>query len=169
MAATRLLEWLFAFYFLTHIPITLCVDLQGLLPGLYPEVLTQWFKWYTASAKDSLMANPPAWFRSFVYCEAFFQFPFFFVATYAFFKGSCKWIRTPAIIYSTHVVTSLVPILAHVLFADFSKSKHPSPKLLQERLYLSAIYLPYLLIPLLLLCTMLLSPQYNQIEKKKKK
>lgn len=83
--------------------------------------------------------------------------------------GSCKWIRTPAIIYATHVVTSLIPILAHILFADFSKSKYPAPDTLQERLTLSAIYFPYLLIPLLLLITMLISPRYNQIEKKKKK
>ncbi|KAJ6657903.1 hypothetical protein lerEdw1_001823 [Lerista edwardsae] len=169
MAVTRLLEWVFAFYFLTHIPITLLIDLQGLVPGLHPESVKQLLKLYTTGSKDSLMADPPVWYKSFMYCEAFLQFPFFFVATYAFFKGGCRWVRTPAIIYATHVMTSLIPILAHILFADFSKSKYPAPETLQERLTLSAIYFPYLLIPLLLLITMLTSPRYNQIEKKKKK
>ncbi|XP_042298434.1 sigma intracellular receptor 2 [Sceloporus undulatus] len=169
MAATRLLELLFAFYFFTHIPITLFIDLQALLPGFYPKELTEWSAWYTSAFKDPMMADPPVWFRSFIYSEAFFQLPFFPVAAYAFWKGNCKWIRTPAIIYATHVATTLLPILAHILFSDFSKSQHPGPQTHHERLTLVAIYIPYLLIPLLILVSMLLSPSYNQVEKRKKK
>uniref|UniRef100_A0A8B9T7E7 Transmembrane protein 97 n=1 Tax=Anas platyrhynchos TaxID=8839 RepID=A0A8B9T7E7_ANAPL len=84
-------------------------------------------------------------------------------------QRGCKWIRTPAIIYSTHVATSLVAILAHILFHDFSKSEHLGPRTQQERLILLSIYIPYLLIPLLILFTMLYSPQYNQVEKRKRK
>ncbi|XP_053130779.1 sigma intracellular receptor 2 isoform X2 [Hemicordylus capensis] len=130
--------------------------------------LTEVLKWYTAEFKDPLMLDPPAWFFAFLCCEAVFQLPFFFVATYAFFKGSCKWIRTPAIIYATHVVTSFVVIVPHILFSDFSKSKHAGPETLRHRLTLLSIYAPYLLIPLLVLFTMLLSPVYNQVEKRKK-
>ncbi|KAF7244362.1 Sigma intracellular receptor 2 [Varanus komodoensis] len=169
MAGGRLLDGLFALYFLTHIPVTLLVDLQALRPGAHPRALTEWLTWYTNAFKDPLMADPPAWFRSFIYCEVFLQLPFFPVAAYAFWKGNCQWIRTPAIIYATHVATTLLPILSHFLFTDFSKSKHPGPETLHERLTLSAIYLPYLLIPLLMLSSMLLNPLYNKVEKRKKK
>ncbi|CAM4669015.1 sigma intracellular receptor 2 [Caretta caretta] len=169
-AVTGLLEWVFALYFLTHIPITLLIDLQALVPGagIHPQSLTELLKWYAVTFKDPMMLEPPAWFKSFVYCEAFLQMPFFPIAAYAFLKGGCKWIRTPAIIYSSHVATTVFPILAHILFHDFSTSKHQGPETQQERLALLAIYVPYLLIPVLILFTMLYSPQYKQVEKRKK-
>ncbi|XP_067328155.1 sigma intracellular receptor 2-like [Anolis sagrei] len=169
MAATRFLEWLFFFYFFTHIPITLLLDLQSLLPGFYPHQLTDVFTSYTAAFKDPLMADPPPWFKAFIYLEAFFHLPFFSIAVYAFWKGNCRWIRTPAIIYASHVVTVVTAILSHFLFGDFSKSHPPGPETLYERLTLASIYFQYMLVSLLLLFTMLLSPSYNQVEKRKKK
>ena len=43
--------------------------------------------WYCRKFKDSMMVDPPAWFKTFIYCEFLFQFPFFFAASYAFIKG----------------------------------------------------------------------------------
>lgn len=41
MNGIRLLENLFAFYFISHIPITLFIDLQTVLPGyFYPEAVS---------------------------------------------------------------------------------------------------------------------------------
>ncbi|NXA21302.1 SGMR2 protein, partial [Ibidorhyncha struthersii] len=131
--------------------------------------LTELLQWYAASFKDPMMLQPPEWFKAFIYCEAFLQMPFFPVAVYAFFKGGCKWIRTPAIIYSTHVATTLFAILAHILFHDFSKSEHLGPQTQRERLTLLSVYAPYLLIPLLILFTMLFHPHYNHVEKRKRK
>ncbi|NXS38922.1 SGMR2 protein, partial [Balaeniceps rex] len=131
--------------------------------------LTELLQWYAATFKDPMMLQPPAWFKAFIYCEAFLQMPFFPVAAYAFLKGGCKWIRTPAIIYSTHVATTLFAILAHILFHDFSKSEHVGPQTQHERLILLSIYMPYLLIPLLILFTMLYNPHYNHVEKRKRK
>ncbi|KAI6074465.1 Transmembrane protein 97 [Aix galericulata] len=167
----RCAERLFALYFVSHVPISLLIDLQPLLPAahLYPRSLTELLEWYAVTFRDPMMMQPPEWFKAFMYCEAFLQMPFFPIAAYAFIKGGCKWIRTPAIIYSTHVATSLVAILAHILFHDFSKSEHLGPRTQQERLILLSIYIPYLLIPLLILFTMLYSPQYNQVEKRKRK
>ena len=45
-------------------------------------------EWYCEEFKDALMAEPPVWFKSFVACELTMQFPFFFVACYAFWKGN---------------------------------------------------------------------------------
>ncbi|NXJ76488.1 SGMR2 protein, partial [Trogon melanurus] len=169
-AAPRWRERLFALYFLSHIPVTLLVDLQALLPhGLFPHGLTELLQWYGATFRDPMMLQPPEWFKAFIYCEAFLQMPFFPIAAYAFLKGGCRWIRTPAIIYSTHVATTLFAILAHILFHDFSKSEHLGPQTQRERLILLSVYLPYLLIPLLILFTMLCNPHYNHVEKRKRK
>ncbi|NXY51828.1 SGMR2 protein, partial [Ceuthmochares aereus] len=131
--------------------------------------LTELLQGYAAAFRDPMMLQPPEWFKAFIYCEAFLQMPFFPIAAYAFLKGGCKWIRTPAIIYSTHVATTLVPILAHILFHDFSKSEDLGPQTLRERLALLSIYVPYLLIPLLILYTMLCHPHYSHVEKRKRK
>ncbi|NWS60372.1 SGMR2 protein, partial [Chunga burmeisteri] len=131
--------------------------------------LSELLQWYATTFRDPMMLQPPEWFKAFIYCEAFLQMPFFPVAVYAFLKGGCKWIRTPAIIYSTHVATTLFAILAHILFHDFSKSEHLGPQTQRERLILLSVYVPYLLIPLLILFTMLYNPHYNQVEKRKRK
>ncbi|XP_010115703.1 PREDICTED: transmembrane protein 97 [Chlamydotis macqueenii] len=131
--------------------------------------LSELLQWYAATFRDPMMLQPPEWFKAFIYCEAFFQLPFFPVGAYAFLKGGCKWIRTPAIIYSTHVATTLLPILAHILFHDFSSSEHLGPQTQHERLVLLSIYVLYLLIPLLILFTMLYNPHYNHVEKRKRK
>ncbi|NWY34088.1 SGMR2 protein, partial [Pheucticus melanocephalus] len=158
-AAPRWRERLFALYFISHIPITALIDLQPLLPaGIAPRAVS--------GAGGRAGAQ---WFKAFIYCEAFLQLPFFPIAAYAFLKGGCRWIRTPAIIYSTHVATTLFAILAHILFHDFSKVEHAGPQTLRERLALLSIYLPYLLIPLLLLFTMLCNPHYKHVEKRKRK
>ncbi|XP_063153311.1 sigma intracellular receptor 2-like [Candoia aspera] len=169
MAAARVLEWIFVFYFLAHIPITLLFDMQHLLPGVYPPALSKTLTWYITTFKDPLMASPAPWFQLFLYLEAFPQLFFFPVAAYAFWKGNCKWIRTPVVIYTTHVATAVTACLAQILFADSSNAQVPSPQTLRERLTLSAVYAPYLAIPLLMLLFVLFSPAYNQVEKRKKK
>uniref|UniRef100_A0A2R9BDB0 EXPERA domain-containing protein n=1 Tax=Pan paniscus TaxID=9597 RepID=A0A2R9BDB0_PANPA len=170
-ATRRCVEWLLGLYFLSHIPITLFVDLQAVLPReLYPVEFRNLLKWYAKEFKDPLLQEPPAWFKSFLFCELVFQLPFFPIATYAFLKGSCKWIRTPAIIYSVHTMTTLIPILSTFLFEDFSKAsgfKGQRPETLHERLTLVSVYAPYLLIPFVLLIFMLRSP-YKYEEKRKK-
>ncbi|XP_045629313.1 sigma intracellular receptor 2 [Ursus americanus] len=169
----RGLEWLLGLYFLSHIPITLLLDLQAVLPReLYPVELTDLRQWYTREFKDPLLQDPPTWFKSFLFCELVFQLPFFPIATYAFLRGGRRWIRTPAIIYSVHTMTTLIPILSMFLFDDFSKAsgfKGQGPKTLRERLALISVYAPYLLIPLMLLLFMLRSPYYKHEEKRKKK
>ncbi|KAM5274836.1 sigma intracellular receptor 2 [Ctenodactylus gundi] len=173
VGARRCLEWLLGFYFLSHIPITLFLDLQGVFPSeLYPVEFRNLLTWYSKEFKDPLLQDPPAWFKSFLFCELVFQLPFFPFATYAFFKGYCKWIRTPAIIYSVHTVTTLIPILFTFLFEEFSNAsgfKGQGPETFHERLTLISIYAPYLLIPLILLLFMLRSPYYKHEDKRKKK
>uniref|UniRef100_A0A9L0JV05 Sigma intracellular receptor 2 n=1 Tax=Equus asinus TaxID=9793 RepID=A0A9L0JV05_EQUAS len=173
LGVRRGLEWLLGLYFLSHVPITLFLDLQALLPReLYPLELRNLMEWYAKEFKDPLLQDPPMWFKSFLFCELVFQLPFFPFAAYAFFKGGCKWIRIPAIIYSVHTMTTLIPILSTFLFEDFSKAsgfKAQGPKTFHERLTLLSVYAPYFLIPLMILLFMLWSPHYKYEEKRKKK
>ncbi|XP_004593957.2 sigma intracellular receptor 2 [Ochotona princeps] len=167
-AVRRFLECLLGLYFVAHIPITLCLDLQMVLPReLFAVELRNLLQWYAREFKDPLLQDPPEWFKSFVFCELVFQLPFFPFAAYAFFKGSCKWVRTPAIIYSAHTVTTVIPILATLLFDDFPKGQGPGT--FSEKLILISVYLPYLLIPLVLLLFMLRNPYYKSEEKRKKR
>ncbi|XP_063147172.1 uncharacterized protein LOC134488640 [Candoia aspera] len=169
MAAARVLEWIFVLFFLTHVPITLFVDVPLLLPGVYPPALSRFLTWYTTTVKDPLMGHPGPWFKSFLCMESIAPLFFFPVAAYAFWKGNCKWIRTPVVIYTMHVATAATACLAQILFAGFSNAQVPSPQTPWERLTLSAVDAPYLAIPLLMLLFVLFSPAYNQVEKRKKK
>lgn len=90
------------------------------------------------------MAIVPVWFASFGVCEVFVQLPFFFMALYAFIAGK-NWIRIPAIIYASHVMTTLVPIMAAFLFDKEYLNHNPT---------LLATYAVYFVIPLLLLLNM---------------
>uniref|UniRef100_A0A672Y993 EXPERA domain-containing protein n=1 Tax=Sphaeramia orbicularis TaxID=375764 RepID=A0A672Y993_9TELE len=65
-------------YFASHIPITLCIDLQALLPAqVYPQWLKDLVQWYAGAFRDPMVVAPPAWFGSFIVCEALLQLPFF--------------------------------------------------------------------------------------------
>lgn len=44
-------------------------------------------RWYAEEFKDPMVLDPPEWFKSFIFCEALLQTPFFPIAAYAFLKG----------------------------------------------------------------------------------
>lgn len=126
-------------YFITHIPATLFVDMQFLFPTVYPQVLKDFVTdQYLIKFGDFLFANPPIWAKSLLAFEML-QLPFFVVAIYALlFKKN--WIRIPAIVYGSHVVTAMTLILSEFYFSERISSS--------QRMFLFAIYLPYLIIPL---------------------
>ena len=99
------LRYTFLVYFVTHIPISLVLDFQGVLGEFYPASLRDLYKWYVGTFSDPLMAAPPVWLKAFIAAELLLQFPFFFAASYSLlFKKN--WIRVPGIIYGTHVATT---------------------------------------------------------------
>ncbi|GFO48017.1 transmembrane protein 97 [Plakobranchus ocellatus] len=170
--ARRFLDLLFFFYFFTHIPIALLFDAQSVFPAhFFPKQLTSIREWYCHEYRDAMMADPPPWFQSLVMCELFLQFPFFFIASYGFFKGArtCKWLRWPCLVYGTHVATTLIPIIANVFLQDFSSSKVPGPRNLNERLRLISFYTPYFVIPVILVLDSLFSPVYTETRKQESK
>ncbi|KAH3883521.1 sigma intracellular receptor 2-like [Dreissena polymorpha] len=168
----RWIDLAFLFYFGTHIPIALFFDSQAVFPKwLYPTPFVQAVDWYTKTFGDTMMAERPAWFQSFCACEMLLQFPFFFLAVYAYWKGISKhrWIRIPIIIYSSHVVTSLVSIFFHIFLHDFSQGAFRGPSTLQERTVLACFYFPYFIFPLMLLFDACFSSVYINGNSSKKR
>jgi len=47
---------------------------------------------YSENFKDPLVRDPPPWYMSFTICECILQFPFFFVAVYALWKGRYNYL-----------------------------------------------------------------------------
>ena len=155
-----LLRIVFLVYFITHIPITIFVDLQILFGEHYPEPLQQLFAWYIRTYNDQLLVLKPAWLQSFIWAELFAQLPFFFVATYGLlFKRN--WIRIPSIIYGAHVATTVWAILAEFYTIQTISA--------EEKFALLGFYAPYLVIPLLLTFYMAVTPQpFGDHQKKTK-
>ncbi|PAA61451.1 hypothetical protein BOX15_Mlig015329g1 [Macrostomum lignano] len=116
---------------------------------------------YGRVIKDSMVLKPPAWYKSLCVCEITFQAPLIFLCTYAFVLGGRRWIRIPAIIYGTHVATTLIPILAHIGYHDFTGETPQGPETLDDRLKVAGIYLPWFVWPALLVWRMCVSPFYS--------
>lgn len=146
----EVLRWIFLLYFITHIPITLCVDLQVIFGHLYPKALTDVNDWYLATYHDMIIARKPLWLQSFIWAECLFQMPFFFVATYGLWKRK-NWIRIPSIIYGSHVATTVWAILAEILLGNDNT--------VQEKATLFGFYAPYFVVPALLVIVMAWSPE----------
>jgi hypothetical protein len=111
-------RWLLLAFFVTHIPITIVLDSQVVFPQeLYPQFAQDLFTFYTDNFPDFLFKNCRTLYpyvRWIGACEVFFQLPFFFFAVYALWNKR-EWIRTPAIIYCTHVPTTVIPAVADFL------------------------------------------------------
>lgn len=84
------------------------------------------------------MMYPPVWLKSFIIAELLLQFPFFLVAIYGLIHKK-NWIRIPSIMYGTHVATTVLPIIAEILFSTLLS--------LEQKLILFGFYFPYFAIP----------------------
>uniref|UniRef100_A0A7R9VI65 EXPERA domain-containing protein n=1 Tax=Chlamydomonas euryale TaxID=1486919 RepID=A0A7R9VI65_9CHLO len=124
------------FYFILHIPTTVLVDSQSVIPQEYfPPFLIEMLQWHIKTNGDFLVDTNPPWFVALVCGEVFLQLPFFFVATYAYIAKK-NWIRIPALIYGVHTATTMIPIFGEILTVG--------------NYQLAGIYAPYLVVPLLL-------------------
>ena len=162
--AFELASWAF---FASHVPITLLVDGQAVLPrALFAWGPRRALEWFLEWSRDPLMrvataspASPAtAWFRAIVCAELALQVPFFAVALAALTGtfderaappgrglSSPAWLRTAAVAYGAHVATTMIPILAQIaLFEERNFTE-------RHRVALVAVYLPYLIMPLLVL------------------
>jgi hypothetical protein len=58
----KFLRWIFLVYFITHIPITIFIDLQGAFGQFYPAFLRNLVLWYVREFGDFLMGSSPPWY-----------------------------------------------------------------------------------------------------------
>jgi hypothetical protein len=142
----------FLCFFISHIPITICIDGQGLFSQYYPQVLRDLVAWYCDVFGDVLMRYPdsPPWFQALVCAELVLQLPFFFAAVQMIRQTENhpsdeypSWFRTACLIYGSHVTTTLVPIIA-----TFWASTNMTTL---QICMTTAVYSPYWMVPLALL------------------
>ncbi|KAJ1647318.1 Transmembrane protein 97 [Coemansia erecta] len=163
------LDLIFFGYFVSHIPITLLVDVVPLLPlGLTPRLMLALNAFLTEQLSDPFMVinatrSGMTWFRSLLASEMLLQLPFFFYAAHALWNG-CPTRHAPLLVYGAHVSTTMIPILATLALGDIDRS-------FSQRLVLAGLYLPYLLIPLAITavsfcaCLRALSPAYSKVKR----
>jgi len=114
---------------------------------MIPRSLFKLKSWYALTFKDKLLTPPYDLFlQSFVTCELFFQLPFFIYAVYILLLNKEENInqnlfKNCCLVYGSHTVTTLIPILASILFEKEDSN-------LDEKAILLGFYLPYLVFPL---------------------
>ncbi|CAE6474849.1 unnamed protein product [Rhizoctonia solani] len=161
----RPLDLLYLAYFAIHIPPTVLMDLQAVLPrDLFPSVLQQLPQFYLNMSGDPLIAGAMGlhgvttqftWFYTFLVIEELFQLPLFILGIYLLRQNSPY---TPILltVYGSHVTTTMAPVLATLLATpraipgvvqkvnDFSSLNSS-----QLSMLLSS-YIPFLIIPLVM-------------------
>jgi hypothetical protein len=142
-------------YLGSHIPITILIDAQSVLPtSFYPQAVRDTLAWYVSWSHDVLMdptpgaGGMPPWFTAITLAEVLLQLPFFFFALLAWRSRSSDLLpglltlRTATMAYGAHVATTLIPI-----FGVF----HSDARCADTKWILTAIYMPYFVVPLLML------------------
>lgn len=115
----ELFRWLLIVFFATHIPITIVVDSQVVFPRhLYPHWAKALFDFHLESNMDFLFRDCRTLYpyvRWIGACEVFLQLPFFFYAILMLWKKS-NAIRVPAIVYCSHVITTVRGVFFFLAF-----------------------------------------------------
>ncbi|GBF96209.1 hypothetical protein Rsub_08754 [Raphidocelis subcapitata] len=159
----RPLHLLAVLWFIIHIPTTLLIDIQSILPPEmakdFPQFAKDLLQWHIKNNGDHLVRDNPVWFVTFVWCEVCLQLPFFFLAIYAYTFGR-SWIRIPAIMYGVHAATTVLPMLAE--FHHGGGAANP------QKGALLAMYGAYAAVPMLLALDMAVSRVPFPAAKKKK-
>ncbi|XP_041378961.1 sigma intracellular receptor 2-like [Gigantopelta aegis] len=167
----RVVDVVLSGYFVWQVVSTILFDTQCLLPAwIYPKPLQNLYHWYLNGHRDPFLGATPSfpWYMSTCVVEFTLQIPFFVVAAYAYYKGAanCRWIRIPAIISSTHMLTSIISVLIMAMFEDFSSFTVPAPRTTSERLKLASVYFAYLIMTLISLFEAVFSSVYKEVKTK---
>ncbi|KAH7336884.1 transmembrane protein 6/97 [Rhizoctonia solani] len=158
----RPLDFLYFIFFVIHIPATLLMDLQAIIP---PGVLSPVFRiipeFYLSISGDPLIAGAMGlhgaptqftWFRTFIMIEGLFQLPVFFLGLYAL-KNDSPYTPILLSLYGCHVTTTVIPVLTTTLATPmvFTGASDTTPFASLNALQLTilmASYIPFLAVPL---------------------
>ncbi|KAJ8325933.1 Transmembrane protein 97 [Batrachochytrium dendrobatidis] len=159
----RPLDMLFAIFFsLGLFPAIIFASQVALSPDLrslyIPQSLQTLLVSAVASTHDPLISmalgNREMWVASIFTAELVLQAPFFLFAIVALSMNWHSWFRFPAIIYSVHVLTTMIPIYAELLWGrqEFIQALEMSEaEVYGLRLQWAGIYSPFIIMPTILL------------------
>lgn len=109
------------------------MDKTRAAPPLWPPLcILEALSWY-GRRFDLLMLHGPLYFRAMMWGDVLFTGPFYLFAAYAFLRGR-DWIRVPAFVYASHVLSYAVILTAENLAGPYAS---PAPAVL------FAFYTPY--------------------------
>lgn len=114
--------------------------LPGHTPWWPPAPCVRAIHWWGHTA-DRLVLARPVWFQAGIWLEIVVQAPFYALAIFAFVQRR-SWIRIPAIIYSTVLLTIMPMVMAEQYFGEH-RTDQPG--------IVTAVYGAYVVMPLLVL------------------
>jgi hypothetical protein len=128
-----MLDALIVVYLAAHAVIGPLIDAQAVLPDTFPSVVS----FYESTGLESvvtawcvdhgdfLMHHRPLWFKAAVWAELILQVPACAVLSVGWARRR-EWVRLPSVMYSVHVLTTMVPIMAVLLIEGATKARPPS-------------------------------------------
>lgn len=87
----NLLDTVYLLYFAAHIPVSILIDSQLLLPAAwFSPVLRDQLAAYVNDYADPIVQQAPRllWLRAFVGCELAYQLPLMLLCTFGLWKGT---------------------------------------------------------------------------------
>ncbi|QLL31773.1 hypothetical protein HG536_0B06410 [Torulaspora globosa] len=154
---------LYYYYFLLHIPITLLIDSQVVIPERYHPA-SALFRWHIAQNNDFLLQEKPTWLYNFVLIELVLQLPLFFyfanglrptqattdqtklakAAASSKEKNLYRWLR----IYGWNASLSTLICMITIYQRGYYPSTPLVPLVYEDKIRLILVYLPTFLLPL---------------------
>lgn len=158
---SRPMDLFYFVFFLFHIPSTLLVDCQGILPKQFvPKPLQAIPPWYVGMSGDPLMGGAMgilengsdlAWFKSFMYLEALFQLPVFVIGARGLWRDS-PGIYGLLVLYGASTATTTFACLATFINTPTTSAATIAQSVIsitpQQRVMLLASYVPFCIVPL---------------------
>jgi hypothetical protein len=143
-------DYLFASFFILHIPIALVIPPQFLFPSDYfPAFVKNLLLENIEKTRDPILSTyllpeRPAWILAIFAMEVFLQVPFFFYAAFCLLTGR-RFVKS-GIAYCVHVLTTNALIVAHII---------TQPATTEEIAGWLFTYAPFWMIPLLFMIELL--------------
>lgn len=140
------------FYIFNILFITYLFDLEQVVianasnfiyPLWPPKIIVNLVHWY-GKTFDPLLFARPVWWKMTIWIDVLLFGPYYIAAIYAFIKGR-EWIRIPAIIAGTMLITNVIIILGEEMYGAYRTPNLPMVLMAN---------LPWLLFPLFIIWRM---------------
>lgn len=105
----RTLDYIYLFFFATHIPVTLFIDLGGFWPeGTAPAFSQSLREYYIENFRDQFFIDPPIWFKGYMVMEGLYHLPLSIWMLSAILEGTAYYLgRSLVLTFAEH---PLVPL-----------------------------------------------------------